>query len=157
MTFDKAAAYATSRKELDAVLADVTDRVAIMATVACVLKTNLPTYFWAGFYVVKGDRLIVGPYQGTMGCLFIDFGRGVCGTAAAEKRTVIVDDVHQFPGHIACDARSNSEIVVPVFDKTGALIAVFDVDSTERASFDDTDKRCLEQLLRACFATKTLD
>jgi GAF domain-containing protein len=89
----------------------------------------------------------VGPYQGTLGCLEIAFGRGVCGTAAAERRTVVVEDVHAFPGHIACDARSRSEIVVPVTDRSGALVAVFDVDSERPATFDDDDRRGLERLL----------
>ena len=94
-----------------------------------------------------GRLLRVGPYQGTMGCLEIAFGRGVCGTAAAEGRTVVVEDVHAFPGHIACDGRSRSEIVVPVYDRGGALLAVFDVDSERLAAFDDADREGLERLL----------
>ena len=111
-------------------------------------------FFWCGFYVVdaaKPNELVVGPYQGTLGCLRIAFGRGVCGTAAAERRTVIVPDVEAFPGHIACDARSKSEIVVPVFDGSGALIAVLDVDAEDLAAFDETDAAALEAILRAAF------
>ena len=130
----------------------VDDRVAVMATISCILKTNLPYYFWSGFYVKKGDGLIIGPYQGTLGCIHIAMGRGVCGTAAAEKKTQIVPDVHAFPGHIACDARSASEIVVPVCDASGELLAVFDVDSTELNSFDDVDARYLEQIMARFFA-----
>ncbi len=155
-SFNKQAAYEEAIEELDAILADIDDRIAIMATVSCVLKMKMPAYFWVGFYIVKGNRLIVGPYQGTLGCLFIDFGRGVCGTAAAERRTVIVADVARFPGHIACDARSASEIVVPVFDADDALIAVLDVDSEQLAAFDETDRRCLETLARRFFATRPL-
>jgi GAF domain-containing protein len=94
---------------------------------------------------------VVGPYQGTLGCLRIAFGRGVCGTAAAERRTVIVPDVDAFPGHIACDARSKSEIVVPVFGADGALIGVLDVDSTELAAFDEADAAGLERILAETF------
>jgi GAF domain-containing protein len=106
-------------------------------------------HLWTGFYrVVQPDRLLrVGPYQGTLGCLEIPFGKGVCGAAAAARRTVVVEDVHAFPGHITCDGRSRSEIVVPVVDRTGALIAVFDVDSEHLATFDDADREGLERLL----------
>jgi GAF domain-containing protein len=106
-------------------------------------------HLWTGFYrVVEPGRLLrVGPYQGTLGCLEIAFGRGVCGTAAAEGRTVVVEDVHAFPGHIACDGRSASEIVVPVYGRDGRLLAVFDVDSDRRGAFDDDDRRGLERIL----------
>jgi len=95
---------------------------------------------------------VVGPYQGTLGCLRIAFGRGVCGAAAASRRTQLVEDVHAFPGHIACDSRSESEIVVPVFDASGALIAVLDVDATEKAAFDTADAEALERLMARVFA-----
>jgi L-methionine (R)-S-oxide reductase len=126
----------------------VSDPIAGMATIACLVRHAFG-HLWTGFYrVVEPGRLLrVGPYQGTLGCLDITFGRGVCGTAAAERRTVVVEDVHAFPGHIACDARSASEIVVPVFDAAGALIAVFDVDSERRGAFDDDDRVGLERLL----------
>src|SRR5438094_9585507 len=100
-----------------------------MSTINSVLAHRFPHFFWTGFYRVCGDRLVVGPYIGTVGCLQIEFGRGVCGTAAAQRKTLVVADVHQFPGHIACDPNSKSEIVVPVLDRDGALIAVLDVDS----------------------------
>jgi GAF domain-containing protein len=103
---------------------------------------------WSGFYRVVAPALLrVGPYQGTLGCLEIAFGRGVCGTAAAEKRTVVVADVEAFPGHISCDGRSKSEIVVPVLDGDGSLVAVFDVDSAQAATFDDDDARGIARLL----------
>ncbi len=144
-------------KELEAhclaVLEGIHDDVAKMATVSCLVH-NAFGHLWTGFYrVVEPDALLrVGPYQGTLGCLEIRFGRGVCGTAAAERRTQVVPDVEQFPGHIACDGRARSEIVVPVVDAAGRLIAVFDVDSTELATFDDEDRRGLERLLAAVFA-----
>ncbi|HEX8153597.1 MAG TPA: GAF domain-containing protein, partial [Thermoanaerobaculia bacterium] len=102
---------------------------------------------WTGFYRVCGDRLVVGPYIGTLGCLQIAIGKGVCGTAAARRETVIVPDVNQFPGHIACDAASKSEIVVPVFGPDGELIAVLDVDSDRLAAFDEEDRQWLEKIV----------
>ncbi len=152
---DKAARYAEVADEIAAVLSEEPDRIARMATVASMLNDAFETYFWTGFYLVDPARdgeLVVGPYQGTLGCLRIAFGQGVCGAAAAQKTTQIVEDVHAFPGHIACDSRSNSEIVVPVVDKSGALIAVFDVDSTAFASFDAVDAQWLERIVKATFA-----
>ena len=151
---DKADRYAEVETEILAVLDGEPDRVARMATVASMLNDALPAFFWTGFYVVdpiKGNELVVGPYQGTLGCLRIPFGKGVCGAAAAEGRTQVVPDVHAFPGHIACDSRSASEIVVPVFDADGRLIAVFDVDATETGAFDDVDAEALERLLGKVF------
>jgi len=123
------------------------DDIALMATINSILANRFPHYFWTGFYRVCGDRLVVGPYIGTVGCLQIEFGRGVCGTAAARRETVIVPDVTKFPGHIACDPNSKSEIVVPVFDSSGALIAVLDVDSSELDAFDDEDRVGLEKIV----------
>jgi GAF domain-containing protein len=151
----KAERYAELAEEIASVLEGEPDRTARMATVASMLSDAFESYFWTGFYIVdpaKDAELVVGPYQGTLGCLRIRFGQGVCGTAAAERRTRIVEDVHAFPGHIACDSRSNSEIVVPVFDAAGGLIAVFDVDSTEFAAFDAVDAEWLERILKATFA-----
>jgi L-methionine (R)-S-oxide reductase len=144
----KPEAYAQLAEQVDAVLAGIDDSIAAMATVSCLVHHAFG-HLWTGFYrVVEPGRLLrVGPYQGTLGCLDITFGRGVCGTAAAERRTVVVEDVHAFPGHIACDARSRSEIVVPVTDRGGALVAVFDVDSERPGAFDDEDRRGLERLL----------
>jgi len=153
---DKAAAYAEVEAEILAVLDGEPNRVARMATVASMLADAFEAYFWTGFYVVdvdKGDELVVGPYQGTLGCLRIPFGRGVCGTAAATRQTQVVEDVHAFPGHIACDSRSASEIVVPVMDSAGELIAVFDVDATTPAAFDAVDAVALERLLASVFAS----
>lgn len=127
------------------------DDIALMATINSVLANRFPHYFWTGFYRVCGDRLAVGPYIGTVGCLQIEFGRGVCGTAAARRETIVVPDVTKFPGHIACDPNSKSEIVVPVFDRDGALIAVLDVDSSSLDAFDEEDQRGLERIV-ALFA-----
>jgi len=150
----KAARYAALAEEIAAVLQGEPNVVARQATVASMLANAFEPYFWTGFYLVdpeKPDELVIGPYQGTLGCLRIAFGRGVCGTAAAERRTVIVPDVDAFPGHIACDSRSRSEIVVPVIDAAGALLGVLDVDSTELAAFDETDAAGLERILTATF------
>jgi GAF domain-containing protein len=124
------------------------DLLAGMTTVVCLLHNAFPYFYWTGFYRRVGPtRLLVGPYQGTMGCLDIEFGRGVCGAAARERRTQLVADVHAFPGHIACDSASASEIVVPVLDARGELLAVLDVDSTIPAAFDETDQRWLERIV----------
>src|SRR5438477_9324247 len=124
------------------------DDIALMATINSVLSRRFSHFFWTGFYRVCGDRLVVGPYIGTIGCLQIEFGRGVCGTAAAKRETIIVPDVQKFPGHIACDARSQSEIVVPVFGPENELIAVFDVDSDRLSAFDEEDREGLERIVK---------
>jgi len=151
---DKAARYATVAQEIASVLDGEPNRVARMATIASMLAASFDHYFWTGFYVVDPDKereLVVGPYQGTLGCLRIAYGRGVCGAAAETGQTQLVPDVHAFPGHIACDGRSASEVVVPVFDARGELIAVFDVDATEPAAFDTVDAAWLEKILKAAF------
>jgi len=154
---DKAALYAGVLRDLEAVLAGIADDVTAMATCACLLHERLPYASWAGFYrVVAPELLRVGPYQGPLGCLEISFGRGVCGTAARLRATQLVDDVDRFPGHIACDAAARSEIVVPIFDGGGELIAVLDVDSHQPAAFDEEDQAGLERIagaLRAYLAS----
>lgn len=154
---NKVETYEFAFEQLVAVLEDVTDRIAIMATINCILKSHFPHYYWVGFYIVKNDALIVGPYQGTLGCLHIEFGRGVCGTAAATRETQVVEDVHAFAGHIACDAASASEIVVPVLDGQNNLLAVFDVDSTEKGSFDQVDRQHLERIMTRFFSEQVTD
>jgi len=152
---DKITKYETVAREIAAVIDGEKNLTARMATVSNILHHAFDHFFWTGFYQVdpdKGNELVVGPYQGTMGCLRIPFGRGVCGTAAAEHETLIVDDVHAFAGHIACDPNSVSEIVVPVTDATGKLIAVLDVDSDQAAMFDDIDQRHLERIIKESFA-----
>lgn len=141
---DKTERYRDLKAEIDAVVAGETYVPARYATAACLLSQAFrPRFFWTGFYVVdplKARELVVGPYQGTLGCLRIPFGKGVCGHVAETRAPVIVPDVHAFPGHIACDSASNSEIVVPVFDAEGRLAAVLDVDSTEYDAFDKVDQ-----------------
>jgi len=152
---EKTQRYAAVAEEIAAVLDGEPNLVARMATVSSMLANSFEHYFWTGFYVVdetKGDELVVGPYQGTLGCMRIAFGRGVCGTAAATGQTQVVEDVHAFPGHIACDGRSASEIVVPVFGPDGRLAAVFDVDSDRPAAFDGLDKEWLERILAETFS-----
>ncbi len=151
MSQSKQTRYEESLFQLKAVLEGIDDQIAIMATISCILKTNHPSYYWVGFYRVVGGSLLVGPYQGSLGCLRIEFGRGVCGTCASTKETKIVRDVQSFAGHIVCDPRSKSEIVVPVLDKQGSLIAVLDVDSEDVASFDKTDQICLEKIIARFF------
>ena len=152
----KAARYAAVAEEIAAVLAGEPNLVARMATVAGMLAASFEDYFWTGFYVVdplKPQELVVGPYQGTLGCLRIAFGRGVCGTAAATGEIQIVEDVNAIANHIACDSRSLSEIVLPVRDAQGRLIGVFDVDSERRAAFDSLDAEWLERILAATFSS----
>jgi GAF domain-containing protein len=141
-------AYDELKGHCEAILEGVDDEVAAMATMAALVHHAFG-HLWSGFYrvVEPGQLLRVGPYQGSLGCLDIVFGRGVCGTAAAEMRTVIVPDVRKFPGHIACDARAQSEIVVPVLGRRGDLIAVLDVDSEQLDAFDEADQRGLERLV----------
>lgn len=149
-------AYSELVAEVAAVVAGETSRTARYATTVSLLKAAFgDRFFWCGFYEVdplKPRELVVGPYQGTLGCLRIPFGKGVCGASALARETIIVPDVHAFPGHIACDSRSNSEIVVPVFDASGALAAVLDVDSTEFAAFDQRDADGLEAVCSAMMA-----
>ncbi len=149
---DKATAYRELVAEIGSVVAGETSRTARYATAVSLLKAAFgERFFWCGFYEVdplKQRELVVGPYQGTLGCLRIPFDKGVCGACASTRETIVVADVHAFPGHIACDSRSNSEIVVPVFDSAGALVAVLDVDSTAFAAFDEVDARGLEAVCR---------
>ena len=148
----RAEAYVRVGKEIAAIIAGEPSRTARYATAACLLAHNFaPRFFWTGFYVVDPDKpteLVVGPYQGTLGCLRIPFGKGVCGAAAATGQTQLVPDVHAFAGHIACDSRSQSEIVVPVFDADGRLAAVLDVDSADPDAFDADDQAGLEAICR---------
>lgn len=156
---DKHAAYKQSIAELDALLTEETDVILKMVSINCTLKTNLPYYYWVGFYCVNKGKLMVGPYQGTLGCLHIDFNKGVCGAVAHSGNTMIVEDVHalsQGDEHIACDPNSQSEIVVPVFNSAKQLIAVFDVDSSQRNSFGEIDKMYLESIMAKHFSENPL-
>jgi L-methionine (R)-S-oxide reductase len=150
---DRAQQYEDLKAEIDAVVAGESYIPARYASAACLLSQAFsPRFFWTGFYVVdpnKPNELVVGPYQGTLGCLRIPFGKGVCGASAESQRTVLVPDVHAFPGHIACDSRTNSEIVVPVFDRNGNLAAVLDVDSEQPDAFDEIDQVGLETICQS--------
>lgn len=144
----KELAYAQLHAVMLNTLSGIEDDIAGMATLSSLVHHAFG-HLWTGFYrVVAPDRLLIGPYQGTLGCLEIAFGKGVCGTAAAERRTVVVPDVSRFPGHITCDARARSEIVVPVFDASDTLIAVLDIDSARSERFDQQDANGLERIVR---------
>ncbi len=148
---DKAGVYAQILPQIEAIVSAETDTVANMANVSAVLKEAFG-FWWVGFYIVKGEteggqELVLGPFQGPLACTRIKKGRGVCGTAWADKSTVIVPDVEQFPGHIACSNLSRSEIVVPVFAADGSVMAVLDIDSEHLSAFDVVDKEWLEKML----------
>ncbi len=140
-------------KQLESVLSIATDSVANMANMSAVLFHGLPGLNWVGFYVLRGNELILGPFQGKPACVKIVLGRGVCGTAAQTGQTQVVQNVHKFPGHIACDSASNSELVVPIF-KNGAVWGVLDVDSPTLARFTENDKALFEQAVQI-FVEKT--
>ena len=139
--------YETLKKEVDALTKGVPHKIANLANAAAALWQAMENINWAGFYLMDGGKLVLGPFQGKPACIEIPLGRGVCGTAAAEKRTVLVEDVHRFPGHIACDSASNSEIVVPVF-QNGEIYGVLDIDSPDLARFSPEDQRGLEEIVK---------
>lgn len=144
--------YSALLPQIKALLEGETDLTANLANVAAALKYGLD-FFWVGFYVAKGNELVLAPFQGTVACTRIPFNKGVCGAAYREQKTQLVPDVEAFPGHIACSSASRSEIVVPIF-KDGKVVAVLDVDSTELNDFDTTDQQYLEELakyLSNCF------
>ena len=138
--------YKLLTAQIGSLIAGETDSVAMMANVCAAIQETMG-FFWTGFYRVVGDELLLGPFQGPVACMHIGFGRGVCGTAWKQRETIVVPDVEQFPGHIACSSLSRSEIVVPVFDKAGEVVAVLDIDSKELATFDDTDREYLEKIV----------
>ena len=121
------------------------DMIAVMSNVAAAIHQTMG-FWWTGFYRVIDDELVLGPFQGPVACMHIPYGKGVCGTAWQRAETVIVPDVEQFPGHIACSSESRSEIVVPVFGNDGKVMAVLDIDSERLATFDDTDRKYLEEI-----------
>lgn len=144
-TNDKPELYALLRSELHALTHGEHDLIANLANAAALIYHSLPDLNWAGFYLYKEEQLVLGPFQGKPACIRIGMGRGVCGTAAAKRETLVVPDVHAFPGHIACDAASNSEIVVPLV-RDNELIGVLDLDSPKLNRFDADDAAGLEQL-----------
>lgn len=138
--------YKELLREVESILDGERDPVVWMATLSCLIRQKLG-FFWVGFYRMIEGRLRIGPYQGTLGCLGIELDKGVCGAAASRRQTLVVPDVHHFPGHIACDANSKSEIVVPVFDREDRLRAVLDIDSEKLDDFSPVDQRYLEQVV----------
>jgi len=138
--------YETVIKQLDALLTGEPNVVANFSNASALLNQFLERVNWVGFYVTEGTQLVLGPFQGMPACVRIPFGRGVCGVAAETKTTQLIADVHQFPGHIACDSASNSEIVVPII-KEGTVIGVLDIDSPEKNRFDEVDQHYLEKFV----------
>lgn len=139
--------YASLLPQLKALAEDDAGQLAILGNIMSALKYGL-TFFWVGLYEVKGKSLILGPFQGTVACTRIDFGKGVCGYAWQHKKTVVVKDVNKFDGHIACSSETQSEIVLPVFDKTGDVKMVLDVDSEHLAHFDSVDEKWLSEVVK---------
>ena len=133
-------------KQLKALIEDENDQIANLSNASALLNQFLDRINWVGFYLNRDNTLVLGPFQGLPACVRIEFGKGVCGTAAKEKRTLVVSDDHQFPGHIACDPASHSEIVVPLI-KNSEVLGVLDIDSPEKNRFDDTDKEKLEEFV----------
>lgn len=133
--------------QIRALIEGENDVIAVMSNVAAAIHQTMG-FWWTGFYRVKNEELVLGPFQGPVACMHIPYGKGVCGTAWQRAETVVVEDVEQFPGHIACSSESKSEIVVPVFGGDGKVTAVLDIDSEKLATFDDTDRRYLEEICR---------
>ena len=148
-----AARYERLHDQLGELFAENDDPVARMATISALLHHKMPHYFWTGFYLLKENRLIVGPYQGPVACQELEKNKGVCWATIHTNAPIVVPDVHAFPGHIDCDTRSKSEITIPVFDRAGKIRAIFDVDSDRVNSFSDVDKTNLEKITYLVFAT----
>ncbi len=142
--------YKLLSEQIKALTEGETDGIAVMANVCAAIHETMG-FFWTGFYRVKNDELVLGPFQGPVACMHIGFGRGVCGTAWAQRKSIVVPDVELFPGHIACSSQSRSEIVVPVCSADGEVKAVLDIDSKDLNTFDDTDRRYLEAICRDTF------
>ena len=143
---EKEEKYRLLTEQVRSLIAGETDSVSVMANVSAAIHETMG-FFWTGFYMVHGDELRLGPFQGSVACMHIPFGRGVCGTAWQRKETVVVPDVEAFPGHIACSSLSRSEIVVPVFNATNEVVAVLDIDSRDLNTFDEIDKKWLEDIV----------
>lgn len=146
-TQPKSVLYRQLVEELRGLISGEPDWIANLANSAALIYHSLPELNWAGFYLLKDGELVVGPFQGKPACVRIALGKGVCGTAATERKTQVVRDVHEFPGHIACDAASNSEIVIPMIEN-GEVIGVLDLDSPKLARFDEQDREGLEQFVK---------
>ena len=144
---DKIEQYKQLTSQIRSLIEGETDAVAVMSNVAAAIHQTMG-FWWTGFYRVAGEELVLGPFQGPVACMHIPFGRGVCGTAWKRAETVVVPDVEQFPGHIACSSESRSEIVVPVFGPDNTVVAVLDIDSRELNTFDETDRQYLEEICK---------
>jgi len=147
----KVGRYRRIHDQLEALLPKTGDPLARMATISAVLHHKMDHYFWTGFYLYKEGKLIVGPYQGPVACQELEKDKGVCWAAFNSASAVVVPDVHAFPGHIACDSRSKSEITLPVFNRKGMIEAVFDVDSDRKGSFDEVDRHALTSILELIY------
>ena len=143
---NKQETYEQLLQQIAALIEGETDETSVLANVSAALHEAFAQFFWTGFYLVRQNELRLGPFQGTVACMHIQHGRGVCGTAWAEALTQVVPDVEQFPGHIACSSLSRSEIVVPIMNNAHRVVGVLDIDSKELATFDDTDRHYLERL-----------
>ena len=143
----KAEKYSLLTEQIRSLIEGETDGVAVMANICAAIHEAMG-FWWTGFYRVKNGELVLGPFQGPVACMHIGFGKGVCGTAWKEQQTIIVPDVEQFPGHIACSSLSRSEIVVPIFSQNGEVTGVLDIDSKELATFDDIDQQYLERICK---------
>lgn len=139
--------YRLLTKQISVLIEGETDAIAVMSNVSAAIHEEMG-FFWTGFYRVKEGELVLGPFQGPVACMHIGYGRGVCGTAWKQQESIVVPDVEQFPGHIACSSLSRSEIVVPVFSQDGSVQAVLDIDSKELATFDNIDRRYLEEICK---------
>ena len=146
-TSDRSVIYREIAPQIDALISDEPDLIANLANVAAVLKEAFG-FFWVGFYLKKDDQLVLGPFQGPLACTRIDFDKGVCGHAYTTREIIIVPDVDEFPGHIACASASKSEIVLPIFDKTGEVFGVLDVDSDRLNDFSQTDAEGLREIIK---------
>ena len=144
---NKVEKYQLLQQQIKALSAGETDQVAVMANVAAAIHLEMG-FWWTGFYRVQNGELVLGPFQGPVACMHIGYGKGVCGTSWKQGETIVVPDVEQFPGHIACSSESRSEIVVPVRSAEGEIIAVLDIDSKDLATFDEVDKQWLEEIVK---------
>ncbi len=143
--------YQRIHKQLESILVKTDDPMARMASICAVLHHKMDHFFWTGFYMLKSDKLVVGPYQGPVACQEIEKDIGVCWAALNDAAPVIVPDVHAFPGHISCDSRSNSEITLPLINKKGEIVAIFDVDSDRFAAFNQVDQLALTNILQLVY------
>jgi GAF domain-containing protein len=144
---NKVEKYQLLQQQIKALSAGETDQVSVMANVAAAIHLEMG-FWWTGFYRVQNGELVLGPFQGPVACMHIGYGKGVCGTSWKQGETIVVPDVEQFPGHIACSSESRSEIVVPVRSAEGEIIAVLDIDSKDLATFDEVDKQWLEEIVK---------